>query len=367
MLPRPYANRETAFAHTVTVAVAANRFGGVFAEIGSMLVAALRRAGCEATLVDGRGGAEPSIDRLLLLGAGVEFDEVIARVRAARSDVEVVLWAFDPVPPPDITDTELSNGLTLGRRLNRMRRMERGVGGPTGSAGRYGRLKRGVRAAGLRLASGGRATAPETAFAFERLVWVLDALGTGRVDRVFASSLASVRMLERCGLAATYLPMPFDPALGVDHGGTRDLDVVFLGSTLDQRAGRVARISSALEGRGLTLTVVDAGCYGDDRVALLNRARISLNLHKFPWHLERIRLQLSMACGAAVVSELPLADPAPFEQGRHLEAASFDDLASVIVDLLADEPRRRSLVEEAAALIHRGPTMDSFATMLLAG
>lgn len=348
------------------VAVVGSRFGGVLAELGEMLVAALRRCGAESNLVTSGDPRIVEADRVVLLGAGVEFDDALSTLERRGAHADVALWALDPFPPPDLPPSNVARGLAAGRRVNRMRRFERRAGAPTGPAGRFGRAKIATRAAAIRVASGGRATSADMAFAFERLGWVAAAHSAGHIGRVFASSPASVRVLDANGVPASYLPVPYDPSMGVDRGGERDLDVVFLGSSLDQRAARLAGLSGALASGGVTLTIVDAGCFGDDRTALLNRARVSVNLHKFPWHLERTRLQLSMACGAAVVSELPLVDPAPFEPGRHLEVAAFDDLDVAIVALLLDDERRRHMVEAATCLLRGGPTMDSAAAMLMA-
>ena len=348
------------------LAVVASRFGGVLVELGEMLVAALGRRDATATLLTGGDARLAHAERVLLLGAGVEFDDALAVIAETGSGVDVALWALDPFPPPDMAPTDLARGLVAGRRMNRMRRLERRVGSPTGSPGRFGRAKVAVRAAAVRVSSGGRTTSPELAFAFERLAWVSAAHASGRVSRVYASSPASARVLEAAGVPASYLPVPYDPSMGVDRGGARDLDVVFLGSSLDSRRERLAALSSRLAAHDVALTIVDGACFGEDRVALLNRARISLNLHKFPWHLERTRLHLSMASGAAVVSELPLTDPDPFEVGTHLEVATFDDLDSTIVDLLEDEARLHCLTEAAGRLLRDGPTMDSVAAMLMA-
>ena len=351
----------------VEVVVVASRFGGVLGELGNMLVSSLVRIGAPSALLTGRDPGVADADRVLLLGAGVEFDDALAGLEVKRRRADVTLWALDPFPPPDLGVRAMALGLAAGRRVNGMRRMERRVGAPTGEAGRFGRTKRAARAAAVRIAAGGRATSAELAFAFERLAWVSSAHAAGQLQRVFASSPASVRVLESNGVPASYVAVPYDEAMGVDLGCERDLDVVFLGSSLDRRRSRLSHLSSALASRGVELTVVDAGCFGEDRTALLNRARISVNLHKFPWHLERTRLHLSMACGAAVVSELPLADPAPFEMGTHLEAAAFDDLAAAIVTLLEDDEHRRRLVEAATRLLRAGPSMDSIATMLMSG
>ena len=347
---------------TTRVEIVGSRFGGVLSELAAMLLGAVQRAGHDASIVLGDERHLGHSSTVVLLGAGVEFDGVLSSLVHQRARPKVVLWALDPFPPPHLTSTALTRGMRAGRRTNRFRR----IGDRTGGGGRrLGRAGRVARSIAIGMASAGRLS-PNDAFAFERLDRVLLAHRAGRIDGIFASSPSAVRVLGSVGVPASYLPVPFDPAMGADLGRDRDLDAVFIGSTRDGRAAQVRRLTAALDDAGIGFEVVDRDCFGDDRAALLNRARVSINLHKFPWHLERTRLHLSMACGSAVVSELPVPDPDPFEVGRHLDAAPFASLAGAVASLVHDDARRRRMVDEATRLLHDGPTMDGAAARLLA-
>jgi hypothetical protein len=353
--------------------VAVSRFGGVIAELAWMLADALDRAGAVTAVVPADDLALTS-DVVVLVGSGPEFDGAASRLRGAGARrPQVLLWAPDPFPPTGLSDAAISSGRRYGQRVNQLRGVQQRLPGWIGRPDADGVVKRSLRRLALVGAGGRSALDPsahdvngtDLAFAFSRLTWVDAAVADGVVDEVMVTSPASVRTLAEHGVRATYAPVAFHPSMGADLDGDRDIDVLFLGRTVDGRADRLARLAAGLARHGVELTVVDRACYGDDRAALLNRARVSVNLHKFPWHLERIRLLLSMANGALVVSETPVPNPEPFVVGRHLVAAPFEDLPRVIVEHLADETTRRAIVAEAHRLNAGGHGMDGVAEQVL--
>jgi hypothetical protein len=276
----------------------------------------------------------------------------------------------DPLPPPGLPDAVVRAGLRRGRRVAAVRRLERAapVVGDPGSR-TFARLAARRMGLGLLGARGGRSPiegvhAADALFTFDRLAWIARGVERGAFADVLVSSPASVRCLAERGIPARYQPVAPHPAMGGDLGTRRDLPVVFLGSTLDGRGPRLAEVGRALDERGVRLTVVDRDCFGDARTALLNRAQVVLNLHKFPWHLERIRLLLATANGALFASELPVPDPEPFEAGRDLLAVATEHLADAIVDHL-DAPEREAKVASAAAVLSSLPDLASVARGLL--
>ena len=69
-------------------------------------------------------------------------------------------------------------------------------------------------------------------------------------------------------------------------------------------------------GVGRGLRVVE-GVWGHDREVLLRRTRVVLDVHRIPGNFVGLRLLLSLAAGAALVTE-PMTDPYPFMPGRSL-------------------------------------------------
>ena len=66
------------------------------------------------------------------------------------------------------------------------------------------------------------------------------------------------------------------------------------------------------------------------------------------WEMPVLRLMVSMACGALVVSNRPV-DPYPFRE-EHLVRVDSESLASAILEHLRDESKRRRIAEGRAAI-----------------
>jgi hypothetical protein len=250
-----------------------------------------------------------------------------------------------------------------------LRRFERAAPGAWGEPGTFSRRRLLARRAAIRLAAG-PATAINGAhptdglFAFSRLGWLERSVGAGHVDRVLASSPAAVETLWARGVPAEYQPVVRHAEMGRNGGGDRDIAALFLGSGLDGRASRLARLEADLAAHGVPLTVVDRQCFGAERTALLNRTQVVVNLHKFPWHLERIRLLLATANGAIFASELPIPDSEPFVAGRDFVAAPEDGLAAAIAAHV-DSPARGVVAAAAGAVYEALPDLRSIARSLL--
>jgi hypothetical protein len=154
-------------------------------------------------------------------------------------------------------------------------------------------------------------------------------------------------VLDQMGIPCEYAPLGYHPLWGTNRSRCRDVDVVFLGRV--RRTGRqplLNRISREMARAGATLVVADRECYGEDRTELLNRARISLDLAQNTWEMPLLRLVVSVACGALVVSNCAL-NPYPFGD-EHLVRVDSDSLAAAIVEHLRDEAGRRRITEAAS-------------------
>ena len=102
--------------------------------------------------------------------------------------------------------------------------------------------------------------------------------------------------------------------------------------------------------------VVVEGEFGESPNALLRRTKVVLQVHRLPGTFIGIRLVLALAAGAVVVSE-PMLEAHPFVPGVHFVHAPLDRLSAETTALLADEPRRRRIVEAGQALLADELTM----------
>ena len=352
------------------VVVVRSRFGGVLGEVAQGLAQAFG-----APLHDADAADAPAADLAVLVGAGIEFDRALRGRWWRGRRPQVALWGFDPFPPPGLDQAEKARGERAGLRAGRARRLDSRLGHPFGGPGAGGRAKRWLRALTLRSRLSGQVQTHDlqttvdprlAVVTFERLLAVRAAVSRGAIDHVLVSSPASVRTLAEYGVHAHYEPVPRHDGFGARRDQVRDLPVLFVGMSRDRRGDRLRALAASLEGRGIPLTIVDRGLYGEARTALLNRARILVNLHKYPWHFERIRFSLAAANGALLVSEGPIADPAPMEPGVHLVAAPTTELPAVIESLLQAPARIEALAQQAAALYAAQDGFDAVARRLTA-
>jgi Glycosyl transferases group 1 len=338
-------------------------------EISVMLADALRGLGAEATSAqfdDVVGGPGVHADLVVLVGSGPEF--LSARV-VVPAGARVALWLLDPLPPPGVEGRDGRRGTRLGDMDDRLRL-------PDNRSGAFLRrflplgLRTRIRHVTNRLVVGRRTvipgTDPRTADTlFFRLSWVRRRYAQGRIHHVLGTNSAVVRVLAEHGLPASRAPVGYHPALGADEHRLRDLDVVFLGKLDGDRAVRFSQLESGLARRGIFVHRSPARCFGEERAAFLNRAKVCLNLQDISWHPALVRFVLASACGALVVSESPIENTEPFVPGVHFVAARPHELADTVAALVADERARRGIVDAATQLLATEVSMNAVAARLL--
>jgi hypothetical protein len=170
----------------------------------------------------------------------------------------------------------------------------------------------------------------------------------GLFDGMFVSLSPRREFLAERGVTSSFVPVGHVPSFGKRNSGdNRDIDVLFLGLKAGRRRRNLLRgLEDKLTSAGFRFVVVDGGCFGDERTQLLNRCKIVLNLHKFPWEFPGMRLLMAMSCGALVVSE-PAPDMRPYVQDEHLVVSPVDTLADTLVRCLTDSDLRRSIADRA--------------------
>lgn len=341
--------------------------------VGPMVREMLSQQGHDVRLVeDGDAGAW-ECDVLLLTGSVRPFVKYPQMLRGRREGRPITaLWLLEPLPPSSLREPAEGVGMKLAnmdlhrlplcyRRLISVLPLQRNV--RQWAASVYAaRFKKEL----LRLGVGDceQATAYDLSRVMCEYRWFRDGYSRQWCDFVFVSTLPRRQFLESRGIPATFVPMGYDRAWGQDLGVERDIDVLFLGRTeRTPRSGWLPRVQKDLAARGIEMQVVTRGCYGDERTRLLNRARIVLDLPRLPWEMPLMRLLMSMACRALVVSNWT-GDPAPFAR-THLVQTETGRLADAVVQHLQDEERRRKIVTAAFQFVTRELTLErSLATIL---
>jgi hypothetical protein len=186
---------------------------------------------------------------------------------------------------------------------------------------------------------------------------LVDSHKEGWIDHYVMSTHQRFHFLAGHGIAAHFVPMGACEEMGRDLGLTRDQPVGFLGHIkYGRRAQMLASLGERLRQRGIPLTRVVDDCYGEQRLAWLNRTRILINLHSFSWNPAWIRFLFAAACGTLVVSE-PMNDEHPMVAGVHYIAATQNEMPDVICDLLKEPERIHRLTAAASDLCHRELTL----------
>jgi hypothetical protein len=329
-------------APTSTIPVATAPVGapvGLVATARDGLVAPLVAAVSAVFTEQGRGpvalvdpAAEADVDDLLMIGYPGGYWSFLEAHHTARR----IAWFGEPLPRPA---TGRPGGASVRRAgLDVARRTL----GPLTRRSGLGRLGD-VRAA--------------ASIERERLVNLHEAaFAAAHTDRIVTTSNDRHATLAANGVSSIVVPFGYHeawagPLTPPDTAG-RDLPFLFLGS--DPRAdhlrrGRIVRsIVDELAPVG-ELTMID-GIWGAERNAMLRRGKVLIDVLRVPGNFTGIRLVIGIAAGLVVVTE-PLDDPRPFVPGEHFISAPSDRLAAEALDLVADEDRRRRIVENGQRLL----------------
>lgn len=184
-------------------------------------------------------------------------------------------------------------------------------------------------------------------------------------DYVMTSVPSRADSLGAYGVKAGALPVCALPGYGRDLGTTeRDLDVLFIGRVNSRRKSLLPTLKAELEARGRSVRIED-DCRGEERTRLLNRTRIVINIHKFPWDFPGMRLLMAGLCGALVVSETA-PDMRPFSPGVDFAPTSLDRMVDTVLYYLDHEEDRREMASNARRLMTGLLAPENFRARLVA-
>jgi hypothetical protein len=195
----------------------------------------------------------------------------------------------------------------------------------------------------------------------------------GLLATVCTFTETNARFFRHFGLPVTVVPMGYDRTFGGrDADSVRDVDVVFLGTTRDARRKRiVADVERKLSAKGIRLVVKDGSpargtAYGRDRVRLLNKSKVMLNIMRQPWDDPVARMLLAAPNGALLVSETVLPSSlGPFRPGAHFAMSSVDGIVDAVAHYLHHEEERRTITEEAHRFVTSELTMTTMVRRVL--
>jgi hypothetical protein len=333
-------------------------------ELSAIMEDRLRALGHHPFVVHDGDGAALESDCLILFGDGRSFPRFRRLLRHRATRPRIALWQFDPLPPTGLLDRAERLGLAAARLSLALDALPR-IGGLSW----YRFFQRWLPWPLFRASAGAArdlipAAPPrvrDLRGALESWGWIRRAWNEGWLDALYMSTGQRVHFLEARGVPSSFAPLGCAPGLGEDRGpGSRDIDVIFLGGL--KRAGRRAErwepLRRKLEEAGLRVTQVLRDCYGEERTALLNRARVLVHLHKLPWDTPWMRWVLATSCGVLVVSE-PLGDPDPLRPGVDYVEAPASEMAAAIQARLADRSGSARMVASCEERLRDRMSMDA--------
>jgi hypothetical protein len=314
-------------------------------------------------------------DWLVMLGNASTFRKFPPLVRArGQHRPATLVWQLEKLPPPDIS----SEADALGQRIHRPdwaaylgpagTALDR-IGRPRGIARRVAQrllARRMLRLLKLPSACADELCPQTFQVMFAQAEWfrMHAAADGGWLDAIAVSAPARIDYLRRMGLESQFVSVGYHAAWGAEQPVPRDIDVLFLGRTPGRRRRWLDKLKRDLAAKGHRLTVVDRGCFGAERTALVSRAKVVLNLQAIPWEWAGMRMLFSIGCGALVVSERSAA-AANWVEGLHFVGADLPSLPDTIARWLADEPARLAFTHQARQSMLAVNSSDRVAAQLL--
>lgn len=159
------------------------------------------------------------------------------------------------------------------------------------------------------------------------------------------------------------------PGWGADLGLERDIPVLWLGKIgTGRRRSLLGRVRDDLRGRGVEILMVDGVenpyVFGKERITLLNRTKITLNISREQWEDSSLRYFIVAPNRAMIVTE-PTLPHTPFQHGVHLVEAPIDHMADTICYYLSHEEERQRVADQAHQLVTTELTMKSSVSQIL--
>lgn len=330
-----------------------------YEEIAEMTADSLIHQGVTVRRVSD-GETEAFDDELLLLiGSGRYFPQFanVARQRG-QARPRIVLWHQQPLPPPVLTRRadELGQRLLHAQWEDLLGRWAKGLSRMLPPTGRVRTMLQRMLAFPVRQeferlggTEYGNVGWDDLCTIFEEAAWLSETFSAAQpwIDLVACGTPTRVAFLHQCGIPARFVPLGFHAAWGELGTEDRDIDVLFVG-TCDSpnRRSLVPDVLRQLRDWGFKTFETNVFPCGRQRTALLQRARVVLNVLRFPWEFPGPRLYASAACGALCVSNEAVQNE-PFQPGLHFMRAPRTRMAESISWFLTHEEERRQRAARA--------------------
>ena len=178
------------------------------------------------------------------------------------------------------------------------------------------------------------------------------------INIVFSAAQNHQEFLQEKSIPSHCVPIGCSPSFGHDINVSRDIDTLFIGLISIPRRKKLIKF---LQRNGINMMTLgswsDPKCWGDNRMKILNRSKILLNLQRFPGELAGFRLNLGMANKTLVISE-PIYNSDPYIPGKHYVSASGEEMPEIIKYYLSNPKEREKIAQEGHRFVTEELTMD---------
>lgn len=157
------------------------------------------------------------------------------------------------------------------------------------------------------------------------------------------------------GLPTLYAPWGSSPTWYKELNLERDIDVLWMGN-LDSRRRRklIENVRNELRKHGVDIYMADnlenPFIFGEERIRMLNRAKITLNVTRTWFDDNFSRFALTIPNRSLIVSEKLLPHCPTYQPGYHYAAAAPEELAQTVLYYLEHPAERQRLVDNAYCL-----------------
>ena len=340
----------------------------LYDEFGEMLLEALADSPYNAVLTADGDESALNADLLLMIGDCMEFKGYANLLGRSKVRPMTALWLLDTLPPATLSERAAKLGSRVGLYNKALHFMRSNMKSMVNFVPISVRRKMGVSTCAALLkgfeqeVTDEQLKALDTTSLYEvigRFEWISRQMDNGWLGRIYTNTMPKKSFLDGAGIQSEFIPLGHHPRWGKEIDIERDIDVIFLGElAYGRRKPIVEYIQQELESRGINVTVVGGNCYGEERERLLNRAKISLNVPRFPWDIPTIRVFMSVGCGSMVISE-EMGNTAPFESGKHLYQAGVKELPEKIAYYLQNDEAREEITRNAHELITQKLTLKN--------
>ena len=200
----------------------------------------------------------------------------------------------------------------------------------------------------------------------------LYAAAHGWLDALIDSSEIFTQQHRSYGLPAHFVPWGTPTRWYKDLSLPRDIDVLWMGKRRTKRRSQlIEQIRAALTAQGFNLYVADGEehpfIFGPERIRILNRAKITLNLLAGASYDDIFTYRFHVAAGnrSLVISEPEFPHCRRYQPNHHYIAAPRAALLETILYYLHHEPERQRITENAYQLVTQEMTFrHSLQTLL---